>query len=68
MSRGLVEDLFLSHPDKIALAGWQPQEEGKSIVGLVLSPLWDLLARSFPVSVAPNVLSLAAVIAAAQAW
>lgn len=63
-----LDDIFITQPEKIFFADWTSKNADNSIVGLVLKPLWSRVATLIPGQVAPNVITIAGLLSAVQAW
>merc|ERR1712159_93608 len=61
-------EFFLSTNDKREFVTWEEDLVDKSFSTLLLSPLWNLLAKLIPQDLAANVLSLAGFLCTLQAW
>merc|ERR1740117_1740595 len=57
---GIKTNIFLSDGDLENVARWKYKVDDKSMFTMLLTPIWNFLARMIPVNVAPNVLTLAA--------
>ncbi|KNC53331.1 cholinephosphotransferase 1 [Thecamonas trahens ATCC 50062] len=52
-------DILLTDPQKRRLSEWRYRSQGRTLTDVVFGPLWDVLVRLVPATVAPNVLTLA---------
>jgi len=61
-------ELFLTRKEKDVFSTWNEQERDLSISGFIIGPITNWIAKFVPNSVAPNVLTIAGVLAIMQAW
>ena len=60
--------LFTRELDLLHIEKWEYKVEDKSILSRLYNPIWEMLARLVPRSVAPNVVTLCALVCVMQAF
>ena len=61
-------DLLLTEPERENLMAWKPVKYDRSLTTKILQPLWKFVASLIPDSVAPNLLSIAGMLATIHAF